>query len=817
MLSFATLALTMALSAPPEKTVEVEALQRLSGAWSRAAMQMISEPEVPAPENYEGAVVISRMAAELQPNDAEGWRSLLEIADATDEGMLSSATAANEAVLRMSKLAPGNLVLRLARLDEVVNRSTTAEERITAYEHLLQPASIDKISRQVASRLAFDYSLLLRRRGDADAAMIRLRESVKLDRWFPSATSQVAAYELEADSSLEIRSNALVDAILANPTEISHFKELGHICMGQGMYEQADILFGIASRIASRNLMSNEFESLLIQQMLARWGMGKHQKADNIFQARKQEILEITKEKINSGLAAQPVTALTPAMNTIHAVMCKSGSLPNAQEALDEAISGLDMQIEAMKDNPSRRILLLMEKTWVSIGVGSNLESAQPWIDEIQSSPLLSEKAKAKLNGWMKLRAGMTDQAIEILKPLASSDPGARLGYALALSKAGNVKDAAQEFATIVRADPAHALGLYANDQLFQIVNKRLGSSSQASEIMKAFERLPPGMFQFSKDESPFIKVSAEFLSTTAKPFESMPCKIEIINKCPMTLTISTDGPIESRAAIILEVISGANVPKILPPIIILIDEQIEIAPNEKLSFVIDISRLPAAAELLKTPLDGAYLQVELVTNFRLTLDAVVPGFLGRTTDKKSLRISPVVCNAAWRDESLGSIFHCDKPDDLATLVLLAFDLASRSGDVSAQDEVKEGWAEVAKAWKQLPAAAQAWTLMVLPKEPASMISPIVKAAKESQDVRVQTSALLRWVDSEDDPFLSALERGGNQQLITIASSIRAKIADQLRGAAQLTESKDEFGVLGGDAKVKDATTPGAAKKPGKP
>ncbi len=97
------------------------------------------------------------------------------------------------------------------------------------------------------------------------------------------------------------------------------------------------------------------------------------------------------------------------------------------------------------------------------------------------------------------------------------------------------------------------------------------------------------------------------------------------------------------------------------------------------------------------------------------------------------------------------------------------------------------------------------------------MISPIVKAAKESQDVRVQTSALLRWVDSEDDPFLSALERGGNQQLITIASSIRAQIADQIRGAAQLSESKDEFGVLGGDAKVKDATTSGAAKQPGKP
>lgn len=84
------------------------------------------------------------------------------------------------------------------------------------------------------------------------------------------------------------------------------------------------------------------------------------------------------------------------------------------------------------------------------------------------------------------------------------------------------------------------------------------------------------------------------------------------------------------------------------------------------------------------------------------------------------------------------------------------------------------------------------------------MTDPIMKAAKQSQDVRVQMSALLRWVDAEDDPFLSAIERGGNQQLIAVASGVRARITNRLLRDAKVIQSTEEFGIFGGAAKVKD-------------
>lgn len=222
------------------------------------------------------------------------------------------------------------------------------------------------------------------------------------------------------------------------------------------------------------------------------------------------------------------------------------------------------------------------------------------------------------------------------------------------------------------------------------------------------------------------------------------------------------------------------------------------------MSFVLDLAYLPQVIPLLNTPLNGASLQIQMLTNFNLTLDNVSPGFLGKRTSKNSIRILPVIRNQEWREEALGAIRHCDKSDDLVTLVLFAFDLSSRSSEAGAEAEVREGWTELTEAWKRLSPAAQAWTLMVLPQEPLDMTEKIAEAAKESQDRRVQMSAILRWTSSENDGLLSTLVRGSDEQLITVASSVRSLIVSRVRDASQFDQSLDEAKVLGGASKTSD-------------
>ncbi|MCE9619898.1 MAG: hypothetical protein K8R92_08310 [Planctomycetes bacterium] len=808
MLSFAVLLLSSVLAGGPEKGIELEATQRLGVSWSRAAIQMISEPAEPTPENFVGALEVARATAALLPDDPAGWRVVLAIAAATSGGVPNAKTAETEAINHLAKLDPSDMVLRLYRLTEAVDRNATADDRILAYEHLLKPEAAAKIAPQVASRLAYDFSLLLRRRGDTEAALEQLRASAKMDPSYPPAAAQLAAYQIESGAPLGTIANALVDAILANPTEITHLSELGAICLDEGLYTEADFLFSVACRVADVNLRNIELDQLISQQMLARWGMGNHKQASDLFNKRKSELIGVFRRK-NDGRNAQNFTVAMPeTMNAINAAICKSGSLPEFDKAFAEAIQTVDDDMKAAGEDAVKKSRLLLDKSWLTLAVGPDADPVPGWIAQAESLNKLAPEAKARFDGWIKLRTGMTDEAIAILEPLSVSNPAAKLGYALALAKSGKTKEAAKEFLTLSRDERSNAIGLYASDQLFALVKTRPGPSAKAAEVQAAVARFPKDFIKFAKDETPFMKVSAAFLATTAKPFDPLPYKIDITNQSPMTLSITPDGPIDSRAAIILETIAIGKQPLSLPPLVFPIDRKLALASGESMSWVVDVARTPATMDLVNHPLDGANLQAELFTNFRLTLENVLPGFLGRSTPKSSIRITPVIRNATWREEALGSIHNCDKVEDLVTLVLFAWDLASRSAEKGAEAEVKEGWQEVVAAWKKLPAAAQAWTLMVLPREPLDMTEPIAKAAKESQDFRVQMSAVLRWVDSENDAILATVARSGNEQLIAAASSVRSLIDSRVREASKINQSLEEAGVLGGTKKSGDQPVP---------
>ena len=316
------------------------------------------------------------------------------------------------------------------RLSDAADRGMSADERIAAYEHLLQPASVAKISPLVASRLELTYSQLLRRRGDDDAALAHLRQSVKLDPAFPAATAQFAAYQLQINAPAGILANALVDAILANPTQASLLKELGMMCLQEGLYVEADMLFGVACRVADKNFQIEELDKLIAQQMLARWGLGQHKLAADLFTKREQQLMAMIRRKTEKGQRGAANISLPSTMNAINAMVTKSGALPDSEKYFTEAISAIDEEIKSSGDAPDKKSELLIEKSWLALCVGPSPELAETWIKEAQALQAFSPEAVLKFEGWYKLRAGNPEEAIVILEPLAEKNIGARLGYA---------------------------------------------------------------------------------------------------------------------------------------------------------------------------------------------------------------------------------------------------------------------------------------------------------------------------------------------------------------------------------------------------
>ena len=274
-----------------------------------------------------------------------------------------------------------------------------------------------------------------------------------------------------------------------------------------------------------------------------------------------------------------------------------------------------------------------------------------------------------------------------------------------------------------------------------------------------------------------------------------MPLTVRVQNRSALPLEIAPDGPIESRAALLLDVIVIGGKPAPLSPWICSLDRRMLLKPNETLEFTIDMARTPLGRVLLADAIKGVIVEARLITNFRLTAERVQAGFLGNIASSTVLRIPSVQVNAGWREDTLGEIREPDQPQDMLKLVMLACDLAARGQ--AGEKDLDAGWTAVNASWKKLPPLAQAWALMSLPRARADAIGPILEAAKASSDERLRMSYLLAWVESPEDVALAAAARSGGR-LAVVAEGVRATLQAVARDAADVNQRSDDLGVLRG-------------------
>jgi hypothetical protein len=282
---------------------------------------------------------------------------------------------------------------------------------------------------------------------------------------------------------------------------------------------------------------------------------------------------------------------------------------------------------------------------------------------------------------------------------------------------------------------------------------------------------------------------------------DSLPLTISIQNRTSLPLEITPNGPIESRAALLLSAAVVGQRPISLTPWIFALDRRIQLKPLETMTFEVDMARSPLGQILLGDPLSGALIDATMVTNFRLTAERVQAGFMGNLSPSAILRIPAVQVDAAWREDALGEIRQPDRPEDLMKMVLLAYDLVARAAKGEA--DLEPSWKVVTDAWVVLPPPAQAWALMVLPKSRLEPLAPILEAAKVATDERVRLSYLLRWVESPDDVQLAAAERLGGR-VASVAAGVRGLLQAKARDQADVTQELGGGNVFGGDTTSAD-------------
>ena len=215
------------------------------------------------------------------------------------------------------------------------------------------------------------------------------------------------------------------------------------------------------------------------------------------------------------------------------------------------------------------------------------------------------------------------------------------------------------------------------------------------------------------------------------------------------------------------------------------------------MEFTVDLGRTTLMDVLLGDPIAGAIISGRIISNFRLTTERVHAGFMGSVGETSLLRIPAVRIGPGWCEDALSEIRHPDSSSDMVKLVMYAYHL-SREGFASGKTDMDPAWSEICEAWTRLPAAAQAWTLMVLPKSNLTALEPMLEAARVSKDPMVRISYLLRWVESPDDVMLVAAARGDGRLAIT-AAGVKARLVGRARDAAAVNQGLEDAGVFGGN------------------
>jgi tetratricopeptide (TPR) repeat protein len=805
MILCAVLSAATGLLGAQDNQLEADASRRLGATWSRSAVGLVADSSMPDTDSFEAAVELALFAAEMAPENLQGWRTVVAVSELAPEESQTAAAALSRALKEIGRLDPADGVVQLARLTNAAERGTVAEDRVTAYEQLLKPESRKRLAAPVAARLAFDLALLQKRRGEQDAWVKWLRESCSVDPAFPTGTETLAGVEAGLASPLGVVSRSLVDALTADPGNIPVINALARICLNEGLYAEADGLLELASRVSNLDLEYRVVDDIIADRVIALWGQGLHAEAAKVADFRQAELNAMLRRRLGEETATQtqedvnagPTVTLPGALASVRAALARSAGLPNAEAALERAVRSLGDEKATMADDPRAQAGLDLQLAWLQATIGD--ASATPaLLESVEKIAPLTDQAKARFDGWLKLRRNENDAALVVLQPIAEQDPAAKLGMGMALEALGRPKEAAAAYLAVSRAQRGTVVGVYAADRLFGLVKARPGPSTDAEAVRAALGQLPKPVLALVSEQGQALLVSLRFASPPTT-LDSVPLTITLQNRTALPLEITPAGPIESRAAMLLSAAVVGQRPVSLSPWIFALDQRLQLKPLEEITFEVDMARTPLAQVLASDPLSGALIDARVVTNFRLTAERVQAGFMGNLSESAVLRIPAVQIDAAWREDALGEIRQPDRPEDLKKVVLLGFDLASRAA--KGEKDLESSWKALNDAWTLLPPSGQAWALMMLPKTRPDAIMPILEAAKVSTDERVRVSYLLHWVDSPDDVQIAAAERMGGR-LAKIAAGVRGLLRAKARDAADVNQ---ELG--GGSAFGSDSTT----------
>ena len=769
----------------PESRIWLE--DRLVDLRARQAILTMSVP-TPSVAAMRLAGLMLDDALRLRPDDLDLLRRRLDLADIAEE-----YDRQRELVLTIARMDPEDEVMRLRAIRLAMEAYQTIEELIEAHERMLAGDPLARVGRPIASRLAFDLAILHQRAGDTEAFVAWLTRSTSWDQTNKSAAAMAAGYFRGRVNDPVAETELLANLAMADPADHTTFIVLGQHLLEHGAYAGAARTYGIAVDLQNARGVSVS-PDLLADLALAQWAAGRTSAALETIRDRQITLnIQLRNRLYGTRLSARDrifsAAALPATMALVRSAIYEhTGSelLGRAMESVQRGLSALaDPQDQTIIVSDEERFELYLYQAWLLMWLGGpellNGDFIRDRIAAAERIRELPEPIRARHEGWLALRAGDLESAIDRLGAAADVDLASRLGLAIAEIESGDTRSGARRLADLAYEHPGTLLGIWSEKRLERLLGQPVPPSDIARGMERILRDMPALIDRVGTSPNRLVSMQIDTLHTTRQVFDPIPIRIVLRNSGSIPIGIGPDGPVRPRVAIEPQMTLARLASLGVRPGIVNIARKLRLDPGESIEKQFDLYRELAAEPLISGLTSGVNIDLRGTHNFRLNASGLIePGAMGMTNRIRPLRVEGVRVNIDWLEETLALIEDPGSVESIKRMALLS-DVLSRNFELIDPDlgaALPAAGVALEESFANAPPLVQAWLLSIISSNVAAL-EPLIQFARGVDNDDVIISYILTQATDAQDPMIDVAIRSESPRVQAFGRAMRAFAEEQ--------------------------------------
>jgi len=807
-------------------------------------------------DQLQRAAVLLDLALELTPKDAELWRLRSDLAS-----MIDDDETRRHALRQYVRLRPDDDAARLSLIFNHLSSFQTADKRMAEVHRVLEHKSAARLSEPLRSRLWTLVARLAQELGDDDKLTPALQKAVSLDPANRDAAAMAFALARERDAPRYTQIALLANLVKADPADPRLRAELANALFLECAYESAADQFratreltgqldpAIASRRVVALAASDQLESaeqLLTEIDRARREARRARRAearardeadadpDNPADADPDNPADAEPgDAASTGAKPRPRTAQTPEMPGQDQPDSELRSRADAR-AERGADSGLSVNLELMRyvvlerqgksqqaDASFARIVEMLEARqarspvalgdliWLRVFFDRQRELALARVDELGVDDPRGKLAR----GWAALEGGWTEQAMELLEPLAmEGQPFAE--YAVAKHELNaNPPDGLSRMQELIAAQPFSLVAVIGSLDLIErdFTSPVTKTARQLESLFKSWDGV---LLHPDPTQSQWTATRLEIEPPRYQYLEPMTARVTVRNGTSIPLSFGGAGVLPHTLFLYSQPRQAGVAMPDPGPVVVDAGRRLTLKPREQMTLDVSLDRTNLGWTLANSP--GAKVTFDLLAvldPIPQARDRYATGLMGSADNVFHLERLALPLTEANLDRWLDVL---NEPDPsarlrvLARFAIAAADLNRRGRDAEDDSETSNGDAPsaggdddgelasladamirgVRARFERGDPITRAWIVRFLATRRDNMqtFKPLLESALASKDELVSIVALASIPLSPDAAVIERAKASDKPRVARFAAALQSA----LRAEAAAREKQQE-------------------------